>query len=409
MAGAAAVVVLWLLARIRFDDQPAINPVPSVLGQLNVGARFDALASEIDDLQPRLLPQLLTVNVPLAKPTDGKSRRPVAALRWHDDLALLLLPADRDSTPSEGLDVQAIDAATRLAVVRVTGQASPSSLTPWMPRRPQQPRYLTSSDVTPEGVSLRPSYVGSLVPANAAAWPGTVWAVPSSADLVPGSFVFTNTGEFVGLVIMSNGGVAIVPGAAVFAEADRLLTTPSTAPGTIAVEVQALTEPIAAVTGSRVGVVVTSIGREGPGWGVLMVGDVIEAVDGRELLSREQWNARMSRLAAGETLALLVRRRGEAHETSIEATARDVGVAPSALGLALRRRAGIGAEVTGVQRLSAADRAGLAVGDRITRFGDIQAPTPAQITRSFAALPSGDRVLVAASRGDAHFVTVVGR
>jgi hypothetical protein len=60
MAGAAAVIVLWLLARIRFDDQPAINPVPSVLGQLNVGARFDELASEIDDLQSRLLPQLLT-------------------------------------------------------------------------------------------------------------------------------------------------------------------------------------------------------------------------------------------------------------------------------------------------------------------------------------------------------------
>ena len=67
-------IVLWLLARIRFGDQPPINPVPSVLGQLNVGARFDGLASEIDDLHPRLLPQLMTLNVPRAAATAGESR-----------------------------------------------------------------------------------------------------------------------------------------------------------------------------------------------------------------------------------------------------------------------------------------------------------------------------------------------
>ena len=409
MAGAAAVIVLWLLARIRFDDQPAINPVPSVLGQLSVGARFDGLASEIDDLQPRLLSRLLAVNVPLATPPPGESRRRVAALRWHDDLALVLLPTDPHSKPPPDLDVQAVDAATRLAVIRVSSPTSAVALTPWAPRRPQQPRYLTSSDLTPEGVSLRPSYVGSLVPANTVAWPGTVWAVPSGTDLVPGSFVFTTTGEFVGLAITSNGGVAIVPGATVFAEADRLLTSPPAPAGTIAVEVQALTEPIAAVTGSPAGVVVTSVARGGPGWGALMVGDVIEGVDGRDLVSREQWNTRISRLAAGETLALRVRRRGNVRETSIEATALEVGTVNATLGLALRRRAGVGAEVTGVSRLSAADRAGVAVGDLITLFGDLQAPTPAQIARSFAALSSGDRVLVAVSRGDAHFVTVVGR
>jgi hypothetical protein len=409
MAGVAAVTVLWLLARVRFDDQPPINPVPSVLGQLNVGARFDALASEIDDLQARLLPHLLTVDVARAAPPPGESRERVAALRWHDDLALLLLPGDSHSKPSRDLTVQSVDAATRLAVVRVSGPTSAVALTPWTPRRAQQPRYLMSSDLTPEGVSLRPSYAGSLVATNAVAWPGTVWALPSGTDLVPGSFVFTNTGDFVGLVITSNGRVAIVPAATVFAEADRLLTSPPTPAGTIAVEVQALTEAIAAVTGSQAGVVVTSTARGGPGSGALMVGDVIEGMDGHDLVSREQWNARMSRLAAGETLALRVRRGGVVREISIETTPLDVGTPPAALGLALRRRAGIGAEVTGVQRLSAADRAGLTVGDLITLFGDVHAPTPGQIAGAFAALSSGDRVLVAVSRGQAHFVTVLGR
>src|SRR5690242_5272541 len=181
IAGAAAVAVLWVLASIRFDDQPALNPVPSVLGQLNSGAQFEALASEIDGLQGRLLPSLLIVDVSSA--TVEESTHRTAALRWRDDLALLLLPTEPYSRPAARLDVRAADPATRLAVVRVPGQTAAIPLTPWTPRRAEQPRYMTSSDVTPVGVSLRPSFVGSLVPTSAAAWPDTVWAVPSGTDL----------------------------------------------------------------------------------------------------------------------------------------------------------------------------------------------------------------------------------
>src|SRR5690242_11812401 len=80
-AAVAAITVLWLLARIRFDDQPVTsNPVPSVLGQLTGGAKYDTLASEIADLQSRLSPWLLVAD-------DG-----IAAFRWRDDLAIVLLP-----------------------------------------------------------------------------------------------------------------------------------------------------------------------------------------------------------------------------------------------------------------------------------------------------------------------------
>ena len=407
IAGAAAVAVLWVLASIRFDDQPALNPVPSVLGQLNSGAQFEALASEIDGLQGRLLPSLLLVDVSSA--TVEESTHRTAALRWRDDLALLLLPTEPPSSPPARLDVRAADPATRLAVIRVAGQSAAIPLTPWTPRRVEQPRYLTSSDVTPVGVSLRPSFVGSLVPTSAPAWPDTVWAVPSGTDLASGSFLFTTTGEFVGLVIRRSDGLAVVPGATVFAEADRLLTSQPSPAGTIAVEVQALTQAVAALTGATGGVVVTSIEPEGPAWSALMVGDVIEAVDGRDLMQRPQWDARMSRLTADETLVLRVRRRGEVREISLEATALDRDSVGGTLGLALRRRAGLGAEVTGVQPTSAAHRAGLSVGDVITLFGERQAPTPAQITRSFAALRPGERLMVAITRGEAHHVTVVGR
>ena len=90
----------------------------------------------------------------------------------------------------------------------------------------------------------------------------------------------------------------------------------------------------------------------------------------------------MSRLAAGETLTLRVRRGGEVREASIEVAAISAGAGSDALGLTLRRRAGVGAEVASVQTASVADRAGLSTGDIITLFGDVEAPSPSQVERS---------------------------
>lgn len=413
VAGAVAIAVLWLLARIRFDDRPAINPVPSVLGQLNTGARFDALASEIDILQDRLIPQLLAVDTAPATISESADARPrAAALRWREGLAIALLPSDTGVPAPAGSDVRAFDPATALAVVRVSDARPPIPLVPWMPRRAQQPRYLIASDVTPVGVSLRPAFAGALAPIEGTVWPGTVWAMPSGTAIAPGSFLFTTTGEFIGLAVPHAGGLAVVPGDTVLAEAERLLAAESRSPGTIGVEVQALTKPIAEVTGAQTGVVVTSTARDGAAEDALSPGDVIEAVNGRPLATRQEWVALVARLAAGETLALRVRTRGNVREVSIQARAIDAGAtagAGAALGLTMRRREGIGAEVTRLQPASVAHRAGLAVGDVITRFGDVAAPAPAQVTRAFTALDAGERLMVAVTRGDAHFVTVVGR
>ena len=140
-----------------------------------------------------------------------------------------------------------------------------------------------------------------------------------------------------------------------------------------------------------------------------MVGDVIEALDGRVLATRQPWDVRMARLLAGETLTLRVRSRGEVQDVALVATAVATQPENRSLGLTLRGRGRIGAEVVRVERASAADRAGLAAGDVITLVADVQAPTPAQVTRSFAALRKGQRVMVAVTRADAHFVTTLER
>jgi hypothetical protein len=49
------------------------------------------------------------------------------------------------------------------------------------------------------------------------------------------------------------------------------------------------------------------------------------------------------------------------------------------------------------------------VADVITLVDDIPAPTPGQVTRAFASLGDGERVILGVARGDTHFVTVLER
>ena len=405
-AGMLAVAALWLLARIRFPERPVTpNPVPSVLSQLASGPKYDDLAGEIAQLHARLQPSLLALDVPSAAGSPQPSPR-VAALRLRDDLAVTVIP-NRERW--SGAPILVRDAASGLAVVRVPMPVSTSPPVPWTPRQPQQPRYFVASDVSPEGVSLRPAFVGSLDPVDSPLWSEPLWAVPERADLAAGSFLFTNNAELAGLVITYRRGLAIVPGGTVLAEAERLLAAPPGPLGAISIEVQDLTPPVASVTVASVGVVVAWVDPDGASSEQLMVGDVIEAVDGRALATRQYWDVRVARLSVGETLSLRVRRRGEIREVALVANAPAAPPASRSLGLTLRARATIGAEVVRIERGSAADRAGLTLGDVITLVANVSAPTPAQVMRAYTSMGQGERVIVAVTRGDAHFVTTFER
>ena len=408
-AGVMAVAALWLLARIRFPERPVTpNPVPSVLSQLASVPKYDDLAGEIAQLQARLQPSLLALDVPSAVVSLQTSPR-TAAIRLRDDLAATLIPPQSSPARWKETPIVARDAASGLAVVRLPMPVSVSPPVPWTPRQAQQPRYFVASDVSPEGVSLRPAFVGSLDPIESPLWSEPLWAVPERTDLTAGSFLFTNSAEWAGLVINYRGGLAIVPGGTVLAAAERLLAAPPGPPGAIGIEVQDLTPPVASVTAASVGVVVAWVDPNGAGSEQLMVGDVIEAVDGRGLATRQQWDVRVARLSVGETLGLRVRRRGEIREVALVANAPAAPPASRSLGLTLRARTKIGAEVVRIERGSAADRAGLTIGDVITLVAEVSAPTPAQVMRSYTSMGQGERVIVAVTRGDAHFVTTFER
>ena len=403
-AGLLALAVLWLLSRIRFQEPP--NPVPLVLSQLSRVPVYDQLAAEVARLQTRVGPYLFAFDIPSGPFESPDSPRRISALRLRDDLAVALLPAGSDLV-TEDARVLASDRASGLIVMRPASEGSASPLNAWMAGRLQEPRYFLAGEMSSQRVLIRPVFVGSLEPIDSPSWSEPIWSVPARTDLTPGTFVFTNSAELVGLVISDGVGLFVVSGTALLAEADRLLGMPKGPAGAFGVEVQTLTASVSSATGSTVGVVVTWVAPGGGAKGQLRAGDVIEAVNGRALSTRQDWDVRAARLSAGERLTLRVRRAGEVRDVDVVATAVAMPKPNGSLGLTLRGRAGIGAEVVRVARASAADRAGLVVGDVITLVGNVQIPTPAQIARSFASLREGQHVLVGVTRGNAHRIVTL--
>lgn len=406
-----AVAALWVLARIRFPDLPATpNPVSPLLSQLATTPTFDGLASEVSQLQTRLEPSLIGIDahtlVPRADDHSTASR--LTALRVRDDLAIALMPALAEA--AGGTDrVVGSDPASGLIVVRVPSQPPGAAPTAWAPRRPDRPRFLMVTDASLERIALRPLYVASLEPIESVVWSDFIWMLPELSDVAPGSFLFTTTGEFAGMVIEDTGRRAVVPSVIILAELERLVAKSIAPAGDLGIHVQPLTPDVAAATGARVGVVVNWVDEAGPATAVVAVGDVIEAVDGRTIPTPEHWRVRVARLGAGDALALRVRRRGEVQDVRLRAPTRASPAARNAsLGLRLRAASG-GAEVLGVEPGSAARRAGLAAGDVITSIGDIPSPTPLLVRTTFSESPEGKPVLISVTRGATHLVTTLPR
>jgi C-terminal processing protease CtpA/Prc len=134
---------------------------------------------------------------------------------------------------------------------------------------------------------------------------------------------------------------------------------------------------------------------------------VIEAIDNTPVPTPEHWAVHMDRLSAGQPVTLQLRRASSLQASSPqEVTITAQPLPPPAdrpLGLKMRTVARVGAEVLSVAPASAAERAGLLAGDIVTRAGDRDAPTAAELMDAFKE--SADRpLLVAVTRGATHHV-----
>jgi len=409
-----SMVTLWVLARVRFPDRPATpNPVPSLLTQLAPRPRFEDLAVAVAELESRLAPSLLVVELAQPPPSGGQPAAAldlVPALRIRDDVVATLLTTTRvvNQPRLADLAVLARDPASGLAVIRVPPAPAPA-LTLWSPQRMRYPRYLVVSDVSRQGTSLRPVFVGSLYPTASPTWSAPIWEVPANTDLATGAFVFTTNGTLAGLVIEHEGRPAILPADAVIRAADRLLREESRDGGWLGLEVQALTPAVASVTGASGGVMVTWVDPRSPAAETLVVTDVIEAIGDEVVATPEHWEARLARLAAGDSLVLQVRLGGEVREVQLVAGAPPTPSEAPLLGLTMRAVPRIGVEIVRVDPESAAARAGIEAGDVMTLIGEIERPTPIQVTRTFLAAPDDRPLLVGVTRGDRHRVLALGK
>ncbi len=219
--------------------------------------------------------------------------------------------------------------------------------------------------------------------------------------------MFTIDGEVAGLVVERDGRHAIVPAATVVAVADRLAREEPGRPGHLGIQAQALTPGLAAATGASLGVIVTWVDPNGPAAKRIEVTDVIEGVGSEALTTLEHWEARQSRLVEGEAVVLGVRRGGKVRDVPLTAASAPAPVGRSSLGLTLRAIRRVGVEVVRVEPGSAAFRAGLEAGDVITRFGGVNAPSAAQVSRMFAATAGDMPVLAVITRRDAHLVVAL--
>jgi hypothetical protein len=387
-----AVVALWVLARVRFPDSPPPqNPVQPLLSQLTPRRIFADLASEIAALRPRLDPMIVR----------GPDR--TSGLRVRDDVAVVWLDPKQDDGLSDAESLLVRDPASGLSLVRV--ESSPASPAPlWAPEA-GGPRYFIASDTSRAGVALRPVYVSLLAPADNPRWPGEEWRIISQSDLASGSWLFTADAALAGLVVDDHDGRVLVPAATVLAEADRLLSRPATMHGYVGIEVQPLAAALSRATGATSGLVVTWVDPRGPAAGVLHAGDVIEAAYGEPLPTLDHWAVRIARLGVGQTITISVRRAGEPREVAVVASAAGPH-GPAMLGLTLRAVPGIGVEIVRVEPRSSADRSGLLAGDVITRADGTDAPTAAQIRRSFESKDPRP-VIVAFTRGASRQVTAL--
>lgn len=404
--------MLWVLARVRFPGRaPTTNPVAPVLAQLSPPSALDDIASAIAQLGPRLEGILTTVEVTPAGalPSTQSGRQLVAALRLRDGIAVALTN-DRIASVSGsgGTELLAQDSASDLTVLRVPADDSPQ-MARWLPRGLQYPRFLIAADVSADGTSLRPVFIGSLDSIVSPLWDGPIWSIPAHTDLHGGTFVFTVEGEFAGLAIDRDSRLAIVPADVVTATANRVVQQGRRPRGWLGIEVQPLTSRIAAALGAGGGAVVTWIDPQSPAADLLTPLDVIERIDGNPVVSIEYWERRIAALAQGDSMALLVRSGDERRDVQVTAVARPQPQARPALGLTLRTIAGIGVEVLRVDPGSTAWRAAIQPGDLITAAGDTDAPTAAQVTRMFAGAPDTTPLPIVVARGARHIIVLLDK
>ena len=415
---AVCVAVLLVLARVRFPEAPlAVDTAALPLERLAGRASYDALAADVQRVEPMIGPSLVVLRVAprvpagpldirdvLARPESPSGVRHVVALRVGADTALAALDADARIDGivggSGGAQVLAADPVRRIARLRV-----PEAAVRQIPQLPlaslPTPVYVVVVEGTQAGVTLRPAFLGRGDRFGSVRWAQPLLPLGGIA-VAPGALLFSLAGEFIGTVVVENGAPAIAGARDVLDVVERLGSSSLPPPLDLGLAVQALTPALSAALGAGRGVVVSEV-HPGGAASALQAGDVITAVDGWSTDDPDELLLRLASRQAGDAPAVVVVRGGESTTVTLPLAAAAREAVPD-VPLALAVERGVGTRVEQGEGVSAT---GLLPGDVITRAGATEAPTPAQVRRLLAApTPSGWTTVVVRRAGRQHVVAV---
>jgi S1-C subfamily serine protease len=409
---AISVAVLVLLARFRFPDEvgrPVAEPVQAPLERLAARATFDELAAIMADLERRLLPRLLVVQVqpdratgPYGVAARVTPNRAVALLAWHETLTGPAAPA-----------ILARDNARDLAVLSVP--AAPDAVVTLPPATPRPgPRYVAVVEGTARGLVVRPVYVGRTDMFQDPRTTSPLLSIAALQQVLPrGAAVFSLAGNFLGIAIEGGSSTAtVVPGDILRAAAESAREVEETR-GDLGITVQPLTRALARATGAERGVVVNYVHPRGPAIDALESGDVVTAIDGTPVTTPSGFQQVVQGRTPGAEAIIEIVRRGK--PLTVQVSVRDTtGIPLPPLpaedpGLVLRAVPDLGAEVVTVRAGGSAARAGLLAGDIIIKVDGRYAPTPAALLSAYRQAEPGTALLLTVQRGADHRVFALER
>jgi S1-C subfamily serine protease len=414
---AVSVGVLLLLARFRFPEAPAVQPVesaPAPLERLAAQAAYDELASIMADLERRLTPRITIVRTQMA----GGGISATVAPRLLPDRAVAVVDADTTiigAVAGGDHEIIARDRARNLAVLRVPAVDGSAVTARSGPPR-FGPRYVAVIEATPIGPAVRPVYVGRVETFQDPQTGVTLLSLAAAERALPrGTAVFTLDGLFIGLVRDGGDTAVVLPGEALTTVAQSAQPSSASRAGDLGISIDALTASLSRATGAETGVMVVLVTPGGPADGVLQSGDVIQSIDGVPITNVEQFrDVEFSRAPGTEVAIAGVRRRAPMTATVKAADSAAPGekgnpVAPDEAGLVGRTVAGVGTEVVTVVPGSAAALAGLQRDDLILAADAQKAPTSADLLRRFRSAEQGAAILLTVQRGSHHRVLALER
>jgi hypothetical protein len=356
------------------------------------------------------------VALPVAAPEDaataGEDRSSlVPGIRVGPDSALAWVPRGarlRAPPASDAPEVVAIDGVRGLVLVRAPATTEP---VPWGGETGDAsagPRYVIAVEGGRAGPAYRPVFLPRADPVHDPHWDASVLVLGGAVQVQPGALLFSLRGRFLGLALAEHGVPSVVPAETLAAAADQLAQGRPPTPIHLGIGVQPLDATLARATAAGGGLLVTHVEAGGPAAGRLQFGDVIVAAEGQPVRSDEALLSSARRLPPGRPMRMQVVRNTQTLDVSLVPAADPRPRGPSAdVGLTLRPLPRIGSEVVRVEPGGVAARAGLRAGDVLVHFGESPAPSPAQVSRTFAAAAPGQALLAGVERGGRRLAVAV--